>query len=139
MPGEKIWREEFTKIIEFAVEKEATRLVNKKYNANWLDTQESNYVPKFKAVDENDATFMGRLLRNIVEQISRGFYLDATSSWYDLAGNQIFGLRYINFLYDYLGPTFLVGLDKLIVYNIVAEIRSLYKEYGLVIGGGSVT
>lgn len=82
---------------------------------------------------------MGRLLRNIVEQISRGFYLDATSSWYDLAGNQIFGLRYINFLYDYLGPTFLVGLDKLIVYNIVAEIRSLYKEYGLVIGGGSVT
>jgi len=33
----------------------------------------------------------------------------------------------------------LVGFDKLIVYNIVAEIRSLYKEYGLVIGGGSVT
>jgi len=29
--GEKIWREELTRIIELAVEKEATRLVNKKY------------------------------------------------------------------------------------------------------------
>ena len=66
VPGEKIWREEFTKIIEYAVEKEAARLVNKKYSANWLDTQESTYIPKFKAVDENDATFMGRLLRNIL-------------------------------------------------------------------------
>lgn len=42
-------------------------------------------------------------------------------------------------MHDYLGPTFLVGFDKLIVYNIVAEIRSFYKEYGLVIGGGSIT
>lgn len=84
VPGEKIWREEFSKIIEFAVEKEATRLINKKYNANWLDLSDNTYIPKFKAVDENDATFMGRLLRNIIQQISRGFYLDATSSWYDL-------------------------------------------------------
>jgi WASH complex subunit strumpellin len=29
--GEKLWREELARIIELAVEKEATRLVNKKY------------------------------------------------------------------------------------------------------------
>lgn len=29
--GEKIWREELGRIIELAVEKEATKLVNKKY------------------------------------------------------------------------------------------------------------
>jgi WASH complex subunit strumpellin len=32
--GEKIWNEEMTRIIEFAVEKEATALVNKKYSAS---------------------------------------------------------------------------------------------------------
>jgi WASH complex subunit strumpellin len=32
--GEKIWNEEMTRMIEFAVEKEATALVNKKYSAS---------------------------------------------------------------------------------------------------------
>ena len=32
--GEQIWREEMTRIINCAVEKESTALVNKKYQAN---------------------------------------------------------------------------------------------------------
>jgi hypothetical protein len=35
--GEKIWGEELTRIIEFAVEKEATALVNKKYSASLVE------------------------------------------------------------------------------------------------------
>ena len=31
IPGESIWREELTRIINHAVEKESTALVNKKY------------------------------------------------------------------------------------------------------------
>lgn len=31
------------------------------------------------------------------------------------------------------------GLDKLIVYNIVSELRKLTRNYGLWIGGGGVS
>ncbi len=42
--GEKIWREEFQRIVELAVEKEATKLVNKKFTAN-IDANETQYIP----------------------------------------------------------------------------------------------
>ncbi len=35
--GEKIWNEEIERIIEFAVEKEATNLVNKKYSTTLIE------------------------------------------------------------------------------------------------------
>ena len=41
VPGQKIWREELTRIINLAVEKEASRLVNKKYSGN-IDTTQDN-------------------------------------------------------------------------------------------------
>jgi WASH complex subunit strumpellin len=48
VPGEKIWREELTQIVNQAVDREAQKLVNKKYNTN-LD--EKSYVPQFDPVD----------------------------------------------------------------------------------------
>jgi hypothetical protein len=38
-----------------------------------------------------------------------------------------------------LGTTFLQGLDKLIVYNIVSDLRKFCRHYGLLIGGGGVS
>jgi WASH complex subunit strumpellin len=81
--GEKIWNEEIDRIIEFAVEKEATNLVNKKYSTTLIEAQESYYIPIFNPVDEYDFTFMGRVLRHILATIQKGFYLDHLSSWYD--------------------------------------------------------
>jgi WASH complex subunit strumpellin len=83
--GEQIWREELTRIINFAVEKESIALVNKKYQSN-LDNQDKYYVPTFIPVDAYDLTFMGRLLRNISDSLGRGNYLDSMSSWYDNEG-----------------------------------------------------
>lgn len=136
MQGEKIWREELSRIIELAVEKEATRLVNKKYQSS-VDSLTASYVPEFRPVDENDFTFMGRLLRHILKSMSKGFYLHSMSSWYDMEGNQVFGLRFIHFLHENLGTTFLQGLDKLVVYNLVNELRQFYRDYSLLIGGGN--
>lgn len=50
---------------------------------------------------------MGRLLRNILAQMDKGFYLDHLSTWYSPDGKQVFGLRYINFLNEHLGTIFL--------------------------------
>lgn len=49
----------------------------------------------------------------------------------------MFGLRFIYFLHEHLGTSFLQGLDKLITYNIVNELRQFYRDYSLLIGGGS--
>jgi hypothetical protein len=50
----------------------------------------------------------------------------------------VFGQRYINFVAETLGTVFLQGLDKLIAYNIISELRQLYRDYGLLVGGGTV-
>jgi len=138
LPGEQIWREELTRIINYAVEKESTALVNKKYQAD-LDYQDKHFVPTFIPVDAHDFTFMGRLLRNITDSLGKGMYLDSLSSWYNSSGSQIFGLRYVHFLHEHLGTTFLQGLDRLIVYTIVSETRKFQRDYGFVVGGGTVS
>ena len=121
------------------MEKEATQLVNKKYSTSLIESQENFFVPTFKPVDPYDFTFIGRVLRHISDTISRGIYLDSASSWYDTLGNQIFGLRYIYYLQDFLGTSFLQGLDKLVTYSIVSELRKLCRNYGLLIGGGFIS
>ena len=94
------------------------RLVSKRIQAN-IDSNENENVPDYEPLDENDATFRGRLLRQILTSMNKGYYLDSTSTWYDQNGNQTWGLRFINFLQDTLDTVILQGLDKLIVYNIV--------------------
>jgi WASH complex subunit strumpellin len=96
-------------------------------------------VPTFIPVDANDFTFMGRLLRNITDSLGRAMYLDSLSSWYDANGAQVFGLRYVHFLHEHLGTTFLQGLDRLIVYTVVSETRKFQRDYGFIIGGGTVS
>jgi WASH complex subunit strumpellin len=137
--GEKIWNEEIVRLIEFAVEKEATNLVNRKYQGGMIEAQESYNIPIFTPVDGDDFTFMGRVLRHILRTIEKGFYLDHLSSWYDSTGSQLFGLRHVNYVQDYLGTAFLVGLDRLITYNIVNRTNDFFSFYGLSIGGGGIT
>jgi hypothetical protein len=82
---------------------------------------------------------MGRFLRQILETVSKGFYLDSQSTWYDQNGAQIFGLRHVNFVQNFVGINFLHGLDRLIVYNCVAELRNFCRTYGFLIGGGNIS
>ena len=127
MAGQKIWREELTRIIDLAVEKEASRLINKKYTPQFDIGQENQYIPEFTPVDGDDFTFMGRLLRFILNSISSGFYLEATSTWYDSRGNQVFGVRFVHFLQENLGTSFLQGFDKLLVYNLQHNLQTFYR------------
>ena len=71
--------------------------------------------------------------------MSSGFYLDQMSTWYEMSGEQAWGLRFINFLHENLGTTFLIGLDKLCCYRLTSELRQFYRDYGLQIGGGSIS
>ena len=89
-----------------AVEKEASKLVNKKYTAN-IDSNDVQFIPQFEPVDENDLTFMGRLLTAVLNSMNKGVYLDQMSHWYNTSGEQTFGLRFIIFLHENLGTSFM--------------------------------
>ena len=80
-----MWREEFQRVIELAVEKESTKLINKKYQNN-IDSNETQFIPTFEPVDENDITFMGRLLTAVLNSMNKGIYLDHMSHWYTREG-----------------------------------------------------
>lgn len=80
-----MWREEFQRVIELAVEKESTKLINKKYSTN-IDSDETQFIPVFEPVDENDLTFMGRLLTAVLSAMNKGIYLDHMSHWYSREG-----------------------------------------------------
>ena len=54
-------------------------------------------------------------------------------------GTLIFGMKSFNFVHEYLGSQFCLGLDKLLVYNIVSELRMFTRSYGLYNGGGGVS
>lgn len=82
---------------------------------------------------------MGRLLTAVLRSMDQGFYLDQMSTWYEMTGEQSWGLRFINFLHENLGTTFLQGLDKLCCYRLTSELRAFYREYGLQIGGGNIS
>ena len=82
---------------------------------------------------------MGRLLTATLTAMDGGFYLEQMSHWYSRTGEQTFGLRFIHFLHENLGTQFLQGLDKLIVYRMVSELRAFYREYSIHIGGGSLS
>ena len=56
------------------------------------------------------------------------------SSWYSNSGQQLWGLRFINFLQETLGTTLLQGLDKLIVYNLMKNLRAFYFDYNIYMG-----
>ena len=45
----------------------------------------------------------------------------------------------MNYVQDYLGTAFLVGLDRLVTYNIVNRTNDFFSFYGLSIGGGGIT
>lgn len=64
-------------------------------------------MPTFIPVDSKDFTFIGRLLRNISDSIGKSTYSDALSYWYNEQGIQVFGLRFVHFLHEHLGTTFL--------------------------------
>ena len=80
--------------------------MNKKYSTNF-DDAEDNYIPEFNPVDEDDFTFMGRLLTKVLSELKKSFYLDQTNTWYDFQGNQVWGIRFVNFLHENLGTQFL--------------------------------
>ncbi len=54
-------------------------------------------------------------------------------------GTLIFGMKSFNFVHESLGSQFCLGLDKLLVYNIVSELRMFTRSYGLYNGGGGVS
>lgn len=134
--GLKMWQEELSRIINYAVEQEANRYLRRKV----LDQDskfQSTVVPIPRAggviVDElNNTTFVGTTLVSLLRLTSPAdtTYSPVASAWFDnTRKRQVCGIAMFQSIERALGVAGLVGLDKLLGFKIVHELAKLVREY----------
>jgi len=92
MYGLKVWQEEFARIVNFSVEQECNAYLKKKVYP-WQSRFQSRAIPipVYPPLDNNAATFVGRLVREILALTDANActYLDASSGWHDSSGKEV--------------------------------------------------
>lgn len=123
--GETLWKDEISRILRTNLDKEATFLINKKYEAEDLETGIS--IPVFEPVDPDPSpTFLGRILNQLISitSVDKCFYLEILLGYFDLNGNEVFGMKNVVHLEKDMGAHFLQTLDQLASYKIMHSMKS---------------
>eukprot|EP00656_Telonema_subtile_P001385 TRINITY_DN10622_c0_g4_i2.p1 TRINITY_DN10622_c0_g4~~TRINITY_DN10622_c0_g4_i2.p1 ORF type:complete len:1069 (-),score=421.60 TRINITY_DN10622_c0_g4_i2:243-3449(-) len=130
--GLKLWQEEFSRIIHYNVEQECNRFLKKRVH-DWQSKFQSKAIriPQFKPVDEHSNNFIGRVMRQLMMHIDprTTVFVGASSSWVDKDGNEVVGMRTFTLLHRSIGTFGIQGLDRLLSFMIVTELRSLEHVY----------
>jgi WASH complex subunit strumpellin len=128
----RVWQEEFSRIVNYNVEQECNSFLKKKVY-DWASTYQSDSIPipRLPPLDTDSVNFMGRLTREILLQTDsrRATYVDQLASWIDPAGNEIVGLRTFGAIHKSVGTFGLTGIDKLLCFMIVRDLREFTKLY----------
>jgi WASH complex subunit strumpellin len=131
--GLKIWQEEFQRIVHFNVEQECNVFLKRKVH-EWASTYQSEAIPipKFPPTDQS-VDFIGRLARELLHHTNpqRTTYLDKLSAWYDpSSGREVISLKTFALLLRSVNVWGLVGLDKLLAFMIVTDLKVLINTLG---------
>lgn len=131
MYGLKIWQEEFSRIINLAVEQECNVFLKKKVLV-WDSQYQSTKIPipiyqpiPTSGVDPS-MNFIGRIGRELIYQTSpaRTVFMDRMSAWYDpTSGREAVSLRSFALLLRSVSVVGLTGIDRLFSYMIVTDIK----------------
>lgn len=129
--GLKIWQEEFSRIVDLAVEQECNTFLKKKVLV-WDSKYQSTkipipiYPPIPASSGETSVNFIGRIGRELIFQTAatRTVFMDRMSAWYDpQSGREAVSLRSFALLLKSVGVVGLAGLDRLFSYMIVTDIK----------------
>ncbi|KAG7205653.1 hypothetical protein KM043_007608 [Ampulex compressa] len=127
----KIWHEEITYIINDAVEEE-------RIGSSWIPTKSWRYFQEEKPVfslDNNSSTFIGRLARELIRLTDprTTIYIEHSLAWYDIKSQaEVLSYNIFSIILEAVGTPGLSGLDKLISFFIVIELKGVlhYIEKG---------
>ncbi|XP_001948165.2 WASH complex subunit 5 [Acyrthosiphon pisum] len=127
--GLKIWQEELSRIIGYNVEMECNSFMRAKI-LDWQSVYQSKVipVPSFEPCDGQSMTFIGRLARELIRITDPkvAVYKEQTTAWYDYKTNEeIINIRFYSNIINSINVCGLTGLDKLIGFMIVSELKTL--------------
>jgi len=130
--GLKLWQEEFSRIVHYNLEQECNRFLKKKVH-DWQSKYQSKAIriPQYKPLDEFSNNFIGRVTRQLMMYIDprQTVFVGASSSWVDKEGKEVVGMRTFSLLHRSIGTFGVQGLDRLLSFMIVSELRSLESMY----------
>ncbi|XP_044738759.1 WASH complex subunit 5 [Chrysoperla carnea] len=128
--GLKIWHEEISRLMSYAVEQECLLITQGCYFQDWVMnfgdfTNEYNIVLS-PSTDTNSANFMGSLAREIEKFVNprNTIYLNSTVSWYDYkTRKEIVNLKFFSNLLKSMAPCGLAGLSRIYSFLIYIELQ----------------
>ena len=120
--------EELARVIGYNVEIECNRFLRRGVDDWRSDFQNADIpIPKFDRVDAGSATFMGRVVADVVRVTdpAQTMYLLPMSAWYTADGGEAMGIRQFSLLRRALDVPGLWGLDRILGFMIVHRARGL--------------
>eukprot|EP00753_Platysulcus_tardus_P012790 PLAT3544.1.p2 GENE.PLAT3544.1~~PLAT3544.1.p2 ORF type:complete len:1162 (+),score=712.35 PLAT3544.1:31-3486(+) len=130
----RIWQQEVSRIINYNVEQEANLFLAKKvFDAQSKYQSAAIRVPRFPSTDGTSINFMGRLVRALLALTDpRGsVYAPKACGWYALdTGDERVGISTFSQIKRSVGVTGLSGIDRLVSFRIVHELRRFLTFYG---------
>lgn len=128
--GLQLWQEEVSRIVNFAVEKEAAKFL--RGNVEAFSQYQSSVVPLPELAGppgDPSCNFMGRLARELlgVTEGSLGLYVPTAGAWFLLRPphQEIVGSRLVRELFQGLGAPGLAGLSRLLGLMAVTIMQKL--------------
>ena len=132
LDGLKIWHEELARIISFHVQQECNAFHKKKiYDWQSEFQSEAIPIPVHPPLDGYSTTFVGRLVRELLQRTERVStrYVDAKSAWVDGGGKELVGMRTMTLLHRSIGATGLRGIDRTLASLIVRDLHDVVRFY----------
>ena len=145
--GLKIWQEEFSRLINHAVEMESNNYLTKKvyeyqsrYATLHISTQlhhpphPHRYQSEIRInLPENPSSnFMGRVLQELLFQTDsrKTVYIDQLSGWYNDKGHAVVSLQTFKTLHSSIGTAGMSGSLRLLSFMLVKDLQLLRKVLG---------
>eukprot|EP01061_Rhynchopus_euleeides_P006910 TRINITY_DN15897_c0_g1_i1.p1 TRINITY_DN15897_c0_g1~~TRINITY_DN15897_c0_g1_i1.p1 ORF type:complete len:1161 (+),score=596.63 TRINITY_DN15897_c0_g1_i1:141-3623(+) len=124
--GLKIWQEEFSRLINHAVEMESNNYLTKK-----VYEYQSRYQSEIRIrLPENpNSNFMGRVLQELLFQTDsrKTTYVDHLSGWYNDKGHAVVSLHTFKVLHSSIGTAGMAGSLRLLSFMGVKDLQLLRK------------
>uniref|UniRef100_A0A914XAT2 Uncharacterized protein n=1 Tax=Plectus sambesii TaxID=2011161 RepID=A0A914XAT2_9BILA len=133
LSGYRLWQEELTRTIGYAVEQECNAyLTHKILDDDSIYQSRVIPLPKFQPIDGQSATFIGRLIRELLKETDPKTTIFASTlrTWYDAktkqprASPQLF-----KSLKAAISTVGMSGLNRLCGFMIVDRLRRFFVDY----------
>jgi len=131
--GLKIWQEEFSRVMNYNVEQECNLYLKKKVNDQQSIFQSRAIpIPRFAGPPGDAAVnFTGRLANALktLTSFHTTIYSPECLGWYHDSGAEVVGVGMFSRLNRSVGVAGLIGIDRILSFQIVRNLQNLTKYY----------